>query len=89
MLSINQSIIVPGGVINVRSHSQRFVTSFMWLNVLVLATGYVGNLVSFLSVTVTPMPFQSVEEMVEVGTHTWGAEEGAMYDTIMVSMAAE
>ena len=39
---------------------------------------------SFLSVTVTNMPFQSLEEMVEDGTYTWGTEHGALYDLFKV-----
>ena len=78
--------ILSGGVLLSKSQSQRIVTSFIWLYIIVIITVYVGNLVSFLSVTVTNMPFQTLEEMVEDGTYTWGAEHGAIYDMFKVKV---
>ena len=61
------------------------VISFIRLYALVVITVYVANLVSFLSITVIDMPFQSLEEMVEDGSYSWGMPPGALYDMFKVT----
>ena len=75
-----------GGSIRFFSNPQCICVAFIWLYALVITTGYVGNLVSFLTVKVTIWPFNTLEEMVGVSSYRYVAEQGALYDMHQVTL---
>ena len=75
--------LVPGGVYQPRSLSGRFVVGFWWIFAIATVATYTGNLIAFLTVSIDFKPFESVRDMVEESSVTYGFVGGSVLEDLL------
>ena len=72
------SSVASGSVWLPRAQSVRFIVGFWWMYCIVVMATYSGNLIAYLTVTKTELPFDTLEEMVAADGYKFGLMGGTV-----------
>ncbi len=72
--------VFAGSVKEPNALSTRFIVGFWWMYVVVFVAVYNGNLISFLTMGIEFVPFESLNEMVEPRGFNFGFLSGTTID---------
>lgn len=80
---ITPSYRIAGSWWTPRLDATRIMVGFWWFFAIVVATTYTGNLIAALAVPKTIYPVQSLNDLVEQSTYTYGCTAGAAIYTLI------
>ena len=61
----------------------RFIVGFWWMYSIVVMATYSGNLIAYLTVTKTELPFYTLEEMVDANGYKFGIMGGTVTESLL------
>ena len=69
---------MPGSTWMPDSQSGRFIVGFWWMYCIVVMATYSGNLIAYLTVTKTTLPFDSLDDMINQNKFKFGTLGGTI-----------